>query len=604
MSGMCGILAVMTMITGSLPRKTKRALVSMELSAMMLLIGGLYLIFRKVISWHIPVAYIGTVAVLSLLTAPKDLAFADVALPCFRFAKALRKSPVQIAEELAAKISSDLPSYLLSCTALNGYLNFKFSREDMAKDTLLRVLKEKEDYGKSDVGKGKTICIDFSSVNIAKPFHIGHLSSTVIGGALSRVFSALGYNVVRINHLGDWGTQFGKMIVAYKKWGEGLDIEKGGVKELHKLYVRFHQEAEKDESLNDLGRHWFKKIEDGDQEALDLFAKFKKVSLAEARRVYDRLGIDFDSYAGESFYNDKMQPVLDRLEKKGLLVESDGARIVEVGEGMPPCLLVRSDGATLYATRDLAAAYYRKNTYDFHKCLYVVAYQQNLHFKQVFKVLELLGEPWAKDLEHVNFGMVSLVDGTMSSRQGKVVYLEDVLNSAVEKAHDIIQEKNPDLENKDTIAEQVGVGAVIFGALINNRIKDITFSYDKVLNFDGETCPYVQYTHARCASLIEKAGGFDVEKAEFSCPENAHEIVSAIASFGEIIATAAEKREPSVVTRHAVDIAELFNKYYIDNRILNAEEGVKNARLALTYAVKQVLANALSLLGIAAPNKM
>ncbi|MBP5405475.1 MAG: arginine--tRNA ligase [Clostridia bacterium] len=542
--------------------------------------------------------------IASLLSAPKDLAFADVALPCFRFAKALRKSPVQIAEELAAKISQDLPPYLLSCAALNGYLNFKFSRENMAKDTLLKVLREKENYGKSDLGKGKTICIDFSSVNIAKPFHIGHLSSTVIGGALSRIFSALGYTVVRINHLGDWGTQFGKMIVAYKKWGEDADIEKGGVKALHKLYVRFHQEAEQDESLNDLGRHYFKLIEDGDKEALALFERFKAVSLAEAKRVYDRLGIDFDSYAGESFYNDKMQPVLDKLEEKGLLVESDGAKIVDVGDDMPPCLLVRSDGATLYATRDLAAAYYRKKTYDFYKCLYVVAYQQNLHFKQVFKVLELLGEPWAKDLEHVNFGMVSLVDGTMSSRQGKVVYLEDVLNSAVEKAKSIIEEKNPNLEKKDEIAEEVGVGAVIFGALINNRIKDITFSYDKVLNFDGETCPYVQYTHARCASLIEKAGGFDIEKADFSALENAHEIISAISSFEDMLRSAAEKREPSVITRHAVDLAELFNKYYIDNRILNAEESVKNARLALTFAVKQVLANSLTLLGIAAPNKM
>jgi len=559
---------------------------------------------NELIASLIQIDGVGQEDILSLLTAPKDLAFADVALPCFRFAKALRKSPVDIANDLAAKISADLPSYLMSCTALNGYLNFKFSRENMAKDTLLKVIREGVDYGKSEIGAGKTICIDFSSVNIAKPFHIGHLSSTVIGGALSRIFSALGYNVVRINHLGDWGTQFGKMIVAYKMWGEGLDIEKGGVKALHKLYVRFHQEAEKDESLNDLGRHWFKLIEDGNEEALALFEKFKKVSLAEAKRVYDRLGIEFDSYAGESFYNDKMQPVLDKLTEKGLLVTSDGAKVVEVGEGMPPCLLVRSDGATLYATRDLAAAYYRKNTYDFYKCLYVVAYQQNLHFKQVFKVLELLGEPWAKDLEHVNFGMVSLADGTMSSRQGKVVYLEDVLNSAVEKAREIIKEKNPDLDGRDAIAEQVGVGAVIFGALINNRIKDITFSYDKVLNFDGETCPYVQYTHARCASLIEKAGGFDPEKADFSALENAHEIVSAIASYGEMIRSAADKREPSVITRHAVDLAELFNKYYIDNRILNAEEGVKNARLALTFAVKQVLSNALTLLGIAAPNKM
>ena len=540
----------------------------------------------------------------SLLTQPKDLGYADVALPCFRFAKALRKSPVEIANVLAADISQNLPPFLLSCTALNGYLNFKFARDDMAKSTLLKVLAEGDRYGASDIGKSKTICIDYSSVNIAKPFHIGHLSSTVIGGALSRVFKTLGYNVVGINHLGDWGTQFGKMIVAYKKWGDGMDVEQGGVKALHKLYVKFHQEAEKDESLNDLGREYFKRIEDGDPESLALFAKFKEVSLREANRVYDRLGITFESYNGESFYNDKMQPVLDLLESKGLLVDSEGAKVVEVGDDMPPCLLVRSDGATLYATRDLAAAYYRKNTYNFDKCLYVVAYQQNLHFRQVFKVIELLGEPWAKDLEHVAFGMVSLADGTMSSRQGKVVYLEDVLNSAVQKAKEIIYEKNPNLENKDEIAEQVGVGAVIFGALQNNRIKDITFSYDKVLNFDGETCPYVQYTHARANSLLEKAGAFDPAKADFSSLENAHELVSAIASFGDTIKAAADKREPSVVTRLAVDVAEIFNKYYIDNRILNAEEGVREARLLLTFAVKQVLKNALSLLGIAAPDKM
>ena len=542
--------------------------------------------------------------ILSLLTQPKDLGYADVALPCFRFAKALRKSPVDIAASLAAEISADLPSFLHSCTALNGYLNFKFSRENMAKDTLLKVLAEGDRYGSSDLGKGKTICIDYSSVNIAKPFHIGHLSSTVIGGALSRIFKTLGYRVVGINHLGDWGTQFGKMIVAYKLWGNNMDIEKEGVKALHKLYVRFHQEAETDESLNDRGREYFKRIEDGDPEALALFARFKEVSLREAQRVYERLGITFESYNGESFYNDKMQPILDLLAERGLLVDSEGAKVVEVGDDMPPCLLVRSDGATLYATRDLAAAYYRKRTYDFDKCLYVVAYQQNLHFRQVFKVIELLGEPWAKDLEHIAFGMVSLQDGTMSSRQGKVVYLEDVLDSAVKKAKEIIYVKSPDLENKDEIAEQVGVGAVIFGALQNNRIKDITFSYDKVLNFDGETCPYVQYTHARANSLLEKAGVYDVTKADFSSLENAHELISAIASFGDAIRAAADKREPSIVTRLAIDVAEIFNKYYIDNRILNADEGVREARLLLTSAVRQVLRNALSLLGIAAPNKM
>lgn len=542
--------------------------------------------------------------IASLLTAPKDIALADVCLPCFRFAKALHKSPVEIALSLAAEISENLPSFLASCVAVNGYLNFKYNKASLAEDTIRAIIANGSSFGSSKEGEGKTVCIDYSSVNIAKPFHIGHLSSTVIGGALYRIFKTLGYNVVGINHLGDWGTQFGKMIVAYKKWGKKEEIEQGGVKALHKLYVRFHKEAEENEALNDEGRHWFRMIEEGNEEALSLFSWFKDITLKEVGKVYERLGIKFDSYAGESFYNDKMQPVLDSLEEKGLLVQSEGAKVVMLGDNIPPCLLVRSDGATLYATRDLAAAFYRKKTYDFFKTFYVVAYQQNLHFQQVFKVLELMGEPWAKDLEHINFGMVSLEDGAMSSRQGNVVYLEDVLNKSVEKALTIITEKNPALQGKEQIAEQVGVGAVVFSALINNRIKDIVFSYDKVLNFDGETCPYVQYTHARCCSILEKAGEPDLAKADFAELGNAHELISALAAFPEMIKTAADKREPSFVTRHVVDICELFNKYYIDNRIIDAPDAIKNARLALTKATKQVIASSLALLGIAAPTKM
>lgn len=539
----------------------------------------------------------------ALIVVPKDSKNGDYSLPCFRFAKISGKSPVAVAQELKDKIA--LPEGIEKVESLAGYLNFYTDKKVFVKTALEKVLEKKQDYGKSDIGKGKTVCIDYSSVNIAKPFHIGHLSSTAIGGALYRIFGFLGYNTVGINHLGDWGTQFGKMLAAYKLWGDAEKVEKGGVAALLELYVRFHKEAENNPELDDLARSWFKKIEDFDEEATSLFNKFKELTLAEAFKVYDRLRIKFDSYAGESFYNDKLDAVVNELEAKGLLRESEGAKVVDLeAYNMPPCIIVKSDGASLYSTRDIAAALYRKKTYDFDKCLYVVAYQQNLHFKQWFKVIELMGYPWAKDLEHIAFGMVSLPDGAIKSRAGNVVFLEDVLNRAVEKSLQVITEKSPDLENKKEIAEQVGVGAVIFSVLYNNRIKDIVFNYDKVLNFDGETGPYVQYTHARCCSVLAK-GEFGEEK-DYSALDNEEsvEVVKLLDTFPDAVREAADKREPCVLSRHIVELAKAYNKFYLAHRIINAPEGAKTVRLMLTSAVRQVIKNGLTLLGMGAPEKM
>ncbi len=544
-----------------------------------------------------------------LIALPPNTEMGDYALPCFKLAKLLRKSPVMIAEDLKNSIMSDeaimSDKVLAEVSAVNGYLNFKINKDGFVRATLDKILTEKENFGASDEGKGKTVCIDYSSINIAKPFHIGHLSTTVLGGALYRIFNYLGYKAVGINHLGDYGTQFGKLISAYKRWGDKQTIEKGGIRALNELYVKFHQEAEEHPEYDDEARAYFKKIEQGDEECLSLFHWFKELTLKDVQKIYDMLDIRFDSYAGESFYSDKMQPIVDELKEKGLLIESRGAQVVDLEEyGMSPCIILKSDGSSLYATRDMAAATYRKNTYDFDKCLYVVAYQQNLHFKQFFKVLELMGKEWAKDLVHVAYGMVSLEEGTMSTRKGNVVFLEDVINKCIEKAYKIIDEKNPDLENKQDVAQKVGVGAVIFGALYNNKIKDIVFSYDKVLNSDGETCVYVQYTCARANSVLQKGGVV----TEYEIPEltaEEIELVKALATFPETVSAAAEKYEPSYVARFAVDVAQKFNKFYFNCKILAAEdEKTKNFRLALTNATLQALKNAFALLGIGVPDKM
>lgn len=545
-----------------------------------------------------------------LLAVPADASMGDYALPCFRFAKTLRKAPQVIAQELAKALEGN---GFCNAEAVNGYLNFRLDKLALARDTLNKINGEKNRYADSDAGAGKTVCIDYSSINIAKPFHIGHLSTTVIGGALYRVYKKLGYNAVGINHLGDWGTQFGKLIVAFRKWGSREELNEKGMLALTALYVRFHSEAEKDPALDEEARRAFKAIEDGDPDALSLFYLFKEITLKEVQKVYERLDIVFDSYNGEAFYNDKMDPVLRELEAKNLIIESEGAKVVDLSDyGMPPCLLVKADGATLYATRDLAAAFYRKNTYDFYKCLYVVAYQQNLHFRQVFKVIELMGMDWAKDLVHVPFGMVSLEDGTMSTRKGKVVRLSDVFDKAVEKSLAIITEKSPALQNKEAIAEQIGVGAVVFFALSNNRIKDIVFGYDKVLNFDGETGPYVQYTNVRCNSILKRAGNIEemleapLTKEELTGIDNkeSEALVSLLERFPAVLSDVLEKYEPSILTRHLIDIAQAFNRFYLEHRILNAEEEHKRARLALVAATHTVLEEGLRLLGIRAPAEM
>ena len=541
----------------------------------------------------------------SYIEIPPDRSMGDYAFPCFRLAKAMRKAPPAIAEELRAGIT--LPSSITKAEVKGGYLNFFEDRAGAASATIKRVLAEGENYGHSNEGGGKNVCVEFSSINIAKPFHIGHLPSTAIGNSLNRIYKALGYNTIAINHLGDWGTQFGKMIVAYKKWGGGKPIEESTVRELVKLYVRFHEEAEKDESLNDEARAWFRKIEQGDSEAVDLWQRMKTLTLKEVGEVYKLLGVEFDSYAGESFYEDKMQAVIDELDAKGLLKTDKGAKIVDLSEyNMPPCIIVKSDGATLYATRDLAAAIYRKKAYDFVKSIYVVAYQQNLHFQQFFKVLELMGYDWVKDCVHVNFGMVSMEEGTLSTRHGNVVYLEDVLNASIEKTLEIIKEKSPDLEDKEAAARAVGVGAVVWGILYNSRIKDTSFSWKKMLNFDGETGPYAQYTHARCCSVLRKAGGYD--EADIDCTllsgEAETALVKAIAAFPDTVKAAAEKYEPYLIARAAIEICSRFNKFYYDCRIMDDDMHIRNARLALTDAARICIKNALYLVGLEAPERM
>ncbi|MGN0771217.1 MAG: arginine--tRNA ligase [Christensenellales bacterium] len=561
--------------------------------------------YKQLIAQLIKIDGVQTDEIYSLLALPKDSSMGDYCLPCFKFASLLKTSPVIIAKNVAQSVV--LPEFLSAVEAVGGYVNFTLNKQDFAQRVLQKISAEGENYGKSDEGAGKTICIDYSSVNIAKPFHMGHLLNTVIGGALYRIFGVLGYNVVGINHLGDWGTQFGKLIVAYKKWGDKEDIDRRGVRGLLDIYVRFHKEAQTNPQLDDEARAWFKAIEDGNEEALTLFDWFKQITLKEVGKIYDRLNVRFDSYAGESFYNDKMAPVLDRLKQMGLLEESDGAQVVRFDEkeDMPPCLLVRADGATLYATRDMAAAFYRKKTYDFYKCLYVVAYQQNLHFRQIFKVLEMMGCEWSKDMVHVAHGMVSLEDGALSTRDGNVVFLEDVLNKAVAKAADIINEKNPDLPDKQATAEMVGVGAIIFGVLFNSRIKDMVFSYDKALNFDGETGPYVQYTYARCNSLLERCGNIQ-EAPDYAGVDNkeSNDLIRLLDRYPDILKDCARKYEPSILTRYVVEVAKAFNKFYFEHNINNAPAPIKKARLILVQATKQVIFNGLTMLGIKAPAKM
>lgn len=534
------------------------------------------------------------------IESPKNAGLADFAYPCFKLSKTMRKAPQMIADELAQKVS--LP-FLEKVESVNGYLNFFINKEQRVKDTLEAM---DENYGDCDMGKGKRVIIDYSSINIAKPFHIGHLSTTAIGHSLYRIYKALGYDCYSINYLGDYGTQFGKMIVAYKKWGDKETIESEGIREMYRLYVKYHAEAENDPALDEEAREWFLKIEDKDEEALSIFEWMKERTLMDVARIYDDLDITFDSYNGESFYNDKMQPVIDELKSKNLLVESQGAYVVDLEPyNMPPCLILKKDGATLYATRDLASALYRANEIGFDKNLYVVAYQQSLHFKQVFKVLELMGYEWSKDCVHVEFGMTSMEEGTMSTRKGKAIFLEDVLNKAVEKTLVTINEKNPTLENKEQVAKDVGIGAVVYSAVAQNRINDIVFSYDKVLSFEGETGPYIQYTHARCTSVLKKYDG-DTDNIDYSLltGEQEMEIIKLLESFPSVLKSAAADYQPCYVSRFLISLCSAFNKFYFDNRIISGDEAVTKARILLTRKTRDVIARGLYLIGLKAPLSM
>ena len=543
--------------------------------------------------------------IIALIEVPPNKDMGDYAFPCFKLAKVYRKAPPMIAQDICNKLEKT--EYISNIEVAGGYVNFFVDKTLLARNVINDVLSKKDKYGHSNIGEGKTTIVEFSSPNIAKPFHIGHVRTTVIGNSLYKIYNSQGYNTVRINHLGDYGTQFGKLIVAFKKWGNEDEVIESPISALLKLYIQFHDEAEKDPSLEDEARAWFKKLEEEDEEAVRLWKWFRDESLKEFSRVYDMLDIEFDSYAGESFYSDKMPRVIDLMNEKGIMKESRGAQIVDLEEyNMPPALITKSDGSSLYITRDIAAAIYRKENYDFDKCIYVVGSQQNLHFQQWIKIIELMGYEWANDCIHVPFGMVSLEEGTMSTRKGRVVFLEDALNKAVEKTKEIIMEKNPNVDGIDEIAKQVGVGAVIFQELSNNRIKDYVFSWDRTLNFEGETGPYVQYTHARACSVLRKANQEVTTDIDYSLlsDEDSAEVVKLIGSFNKNIVLAMRKNEPHIITRFVLDLAQAFNKFYHDNPILVDDVNLRNARLALVEVTRQTIENALALLGMKAPERM
>jgi len=548
-------------------------------------------------------------AVAELLEYPPNPEMGDLSLPCFTFSKTLRKAPQAIAEGLKAELQHEAIERI---DVVGGYLNFHLDKELFAAKVIADVLSRKEAYGSRDLGHGQYVVIDYSSPNIAKPFHIGHLRSTVIGNSLKQIFSFLGYKVEGVNHLGDWGTQFGKLISAYQRWGNAAEVEAVGINELLRLYVKFHEEAEKEPALEEEARAWFVKIEQGDEEATRLWKWFVQISLAEFNKIYDLLGVSFESFKGESFYNDKMAAVIEELTAKNLLEEDDGAKLVRLDAyNMSPALMLKKDGSSLYHTRDVAAAFYRKKTYDFAKAVYITDYAQNLHFQQLFKIIEVMGYDWAKDMVHVPFGRVSLEGASLSTRKGNVIKLEDLLLQAIDKTREIIEAKNPNMENKEEVARQVGVGAVIFSDLYANRIKDVVFSWDDALSFEGESGPYVQYTHARTCSLLRKAADAGNGLAEGASVNtalllgtSAIGVVTELARFGEKVEQAMHKLEPSLISRYLIDLAQAFNRFYHECPILVEDAALREVRLALVMSVQITMRNGLALIGLEAPEKI
>lgn len=568
--------------------------------------------FKQIIAEEIEKATnINKEKILENIGVPKDTSNGDYAFPCFILAKELKKSPVAIAEEIKEKISQNLENIkeISEVSAVNGFLNFKLNKNQITQEVIDEFDTEKENFGSQKQEKPQNIVIDYSAPNIAKPFHIGHLRSTVIGQALYNIYKYLGYNVTSINHLGDYGTQFGKLIEGYKRWGAEYDIENNPIDELMQIYVRINNLCKEDESVLEECRNNFKKLEDGDQYCVEIWKKFRKLSLKEFDKVYDILGVKFDSLNGEAFYSDKMPEIIDILKKAGKLEESEGAQVVKLGDDMPPCLIIKSNGSTTYATRDLAAIMYRARTYDFDKAIYVTSYEQILHFKQVFATAKYLGldEKYTNGLVHVPFGMILLKTGKMSTREGKVIKLEDLLNEAIEKSKEIIEKKNPELENKEDVAKKVGVGAIIFNDLSNSRIKDEIFDWDIMLNFNGETAPYVQYTTVRAKSVLEKAGYIpnikevNVEKLN---DKDSQKIINQLYNFNSILKNVTEKEEPSILARYLVDLAQNFSSFYNNCHIITEDKEMQDARLYITYMVKTVLEKGLNLLGIQVPEKM
>lgn len=568
--------------------------------------------FKQIIAEEIEKATnINKEKILENIGVPKDTSNGDYAFPCFILAKELKKSPVAIAEEIKEKISQNLENIkeISEVSAVNGFLNFKLNKNQITQEVIDEFDTEKENFGSQKQEKPQNIVIDYSAPNIAKPFHIGHLRSTVIGQALYNIYKYLGYNVTSINHLGDYGTQFGKLIEGYKRWGAEYDIENNPIDELMQIYVRINNLCKEDESVLEECRNNFKKLEDGDPYCVEIWKKFRELSLKEFDKVYDILGVKFDSLNGEAFYSDKMPEIIDILKKAGKLEESEGAQVVKLGDDMPPCLIIKSNGSTTYATRDLAAIMYRARTYDFDKAIYVTSYEQILHFKQVFATAKYLGldEKYTNGLVHVPFGMILLKTGKMSTREGKVIKLEDLLNEAIEKSKEIIEKKNPELENKEDVAKKVGVGAIIFNDLSNSRIKDEIFDWDIMLNFNGETGPYVQYTTVRAKSVLEKAvyipnvKEVNVEKLN---DKDSQKIINQLYNFNSILKNVTEKEEPSILARYLVDLAQNFSSFYNNCHIITEDKEMQDARLYITYMVKTVLEKGLNLLGIQVPEKM
>lgn len=568
--------------------------------------------FKQIIAEEIEKATnIKSEQILSNIGVPKDASNGDYAFPCFSLAKELKKSPVAIAEEIKEKISQNLENIkeISEVSAVNGFLNFKLNKNQITQEVIDEFDNEKENFGGQKQEKPQNIVIDYSAPNIAKPFHIGHLRSTVIGQALYNIYKYLGYNVTSINHLGDYGTQFGKLIEGYKRWGAEYDIENNPIDELMQIYVRINNLCKEDESVLEECRNNFKKLEDGDPYCVEIWKKFRELSLKEFDKVYDILGVKFDSLNGEAFYSDKMPEVIETLKKAGKLEESEGAQVVKLGDDMPPCLIIKSNGSTTYATRDLAAIMYRARTYDFDKAIYVTSYEQILHFKQVFATAKYLGldEKYTNGLVHVPFGMILLKTGKMSTREGKVIKLEDLLNEAIEKSKEIIEKKNPELENKEDVAKKVGVGAIIFNDLSNSRIKDEIFDWNIMLNFNGETGPYVQYTTVRAKSVLEKAGYIpnakevNVEKLN---DKDSQKIINQLYNFNSILKNVTEKEEPSILARYLVDLAQNFSSFYNNCHVITEDKEMQDARLYITYMVKTVLEKGINLLGIQVPEKM